>query len=241
MQSYYRFIFSSKKRNKFISFYLILKLFIFRRLSFLEKKFYKKYLNFNKSNLDFKLGGKYTQDWFSYNIKYIARALYKYNYQNKNLNILEIGCYEGLSTLFFLSLLKNSKVTCVDPFADFEENKDKNFDQVYENFLFNTKKYYKRVKLFKGTSDDYFKNSLNESFDLIYIDGSHYAENVFRDANNSYKYLKKGGIIIFDDFLWDYYKDPNMNPIGGIKKFLSKYFFSLKIISISYQIIIMKI
>ena len=67
----------------------------------------------------------------------------------------------------------------------------------------------------------------------------------FLDAYNQPKAtinrLKKGGIIIFDDFLWNYYKDPNLNPIGGIKKFLSEHFFKVKIISISYQFIIMKL
>jgi hypothetical protein len=241
MNNYYNFLFKSRNQNRFLSFYLIFRLFFFRRLNFLEKKYYKKYLDINENNLDFKSRGKYTQDWFSYNIKYIARTIYKYNLENKNLNILEIGSYEGLSTVFFLSILRNSQVTCIDPFCDFEENKDKNFNEVYENFLFNTREYSKRVKLFKGISDDYFKNQSNELFDIVFVDGSHYAENVFRDAINSFNKLKKGGIIIFDDFLWKYHKDPNQNPIGGIKKFLSKNFFNLKIISISYQIIIMKI
>ena len=123
----------------------------------------------------------------------------------------------------------------------FEENKDKDFNLVLENFLFNTKEYKNRVELFKGISDDFFKNNANEEFDLIYIDGSHHSENVFKDAKNSFNRLKKRGIIIFDDFLWNYYQDPNLNPIGGIKKFLSENFFKVKILSLSYQIIIMKL
>ena len=241
MKNYYSFLYKSRTQNFFLSLYLILRLFFFRKFSFIEKKFYQKYLQLNKDNLDFKTKGKYTQDWFSYNIKYIARTIYKCNFHDEKLNILEIGSYEGLSTVFFLSTLRNSHVTCVDPFSDFEENKDKNFNEVYENFLFNTREYSKRVKLFKGISDDYFKNQSNDLFDIVFIDGSHYAENVFRDAINSFNKLKKGGIIIFDDFLWQYHNDPNQNPIGGIKKFLSRNFFNLKIVSISYQIIIMKI
>ena len=241
MKNYYSFIFKSQNQNRFLSFYLIIRFFFFRKLSFFDKKFFKKYLSLNENNLNFKKKGKYTQDWFSYNIKYISRVIYKYDLQNKNLNILEIGSYEGLSTVFFLSLLKNSKITCIDPFEDFEENKDKDFNLVLENFLFNTKEYKNRVELFKGISDDFFKNNSNEEFDLIYIDGSHHSENVFKDAKNSFNRLKKRGIIIFDDFLWNYYQDPNLNPIGGIKKFLSENFFKVKILSLSYQIIIMKL
>jgi len=241
MKNYYSFLYKSRTQNFFLSLYLILRLFFFRKFSFIEKKFYQKYLQLNKDNLDFKTKGKYTQDWFSYNIKYIARTIYKCNFHDEKLNILEIGSYEGLSTVFFLSLLKDSKITCVDPFSDFEENKDKDFNLVYENFIYNTKEFKNRIKLFKSTSDNFFRNISNEIYDLIYIDGSHHADNVYRDAENSYNKLKKGGIIIFDDFLWDYHKNPNDNPIGGIKKFLVKNFFNLKIISLSYQIIVMKI
>jgi predicted O-methyltransferase YrrM len=39
-------------------------------------------------------------------------------------------------------------------------------------------------------------------FDLIYVDASHYAVDVLTDAVLSFKLLKAGGILIFDDYLW---------------------------------------
>lgn len=59
----------------------------------------------------------------------------------------------------------------------------------------------------------------------IYIDGSHHSDNVLRDARNSFKLLNKGGFIVFDDFIWDYYDEINLNPIGGVKQFLYESFF----------------
>ena len=240
MKLYYKFIFKSSQVYKLISFYLIIRLFIFRKLSFLDKKYYKKYLILNSKNLDFKKKGRYSQDWFSYNIKYLSRILYKYNLQNKKLNILEIGSYEGLSTVFFLSTLKYSNIYCVDPFIDFEENKDKDFNKIFDNFKYNTNEFQSRVRLSKSTSDNFFEKIDGEKFDLIYIDGNHHADNVLKDAKNSFKILNKGGFIIFDDFLWDYYNNINLNPIGGIKKFLSENFFKIKIVSIGYQLVIQK-
>ena len=38
-------------------------------------------------------------------------------------------------------------------------------------------------------------------FDLIYIDGMHYSQNVLFDAVSSFKLAKEGGVIIFDDYL----------------------------------------
>ena len=241
MKNYYSFIFKSQNQNRFLSLYLIIRFFFFRKLSFFDKKFFKKYLKLNEHNLNFKKKGKYTQDWFSYNIKYISRVIYKYDLQNKNLNILEIGSYEGLSTVFFLSLLKNSKITCIDPFEDFEENKDKDFNLVLENFLFNTKEYKNRVELFKGISDDFFKNNSNEEFDLIYIDGSHHSENVFKDAKNSFNRLKKRGIIIFDDFLWHYKQNMKSSITFAIIEFLHKNKKNLKILYSNYQIMVEKV
>ncbi len=240
MKQYYKFIFKSYKKNKLITIYLIIRLFIFRKLSFLDKKYYKNYLALNADKLNFKKKGRYSQDWFSYNIKYLSRILFKYEIVEKKTNILEIGSYEGLSTVFFLSTLKNSSIYCVDPFVDFEENKDKDFNQVFENFKHNTQEFKSRIRLSKTTSDVFFNKEINEKFDLIYIDGNHHADNVYRDSINSFKLLNTGGIMIFDDFLWDYYKEINLNPIGGVKKFISENFFNVKIVSIGYQIIIEK-
>ena len=240
MKKYYKFIIKSFNKNKLITVYLILRLFIFRKLSFLDKKYQKKYLEINGPISKFKSKGKYSQDWFSYNIKYISRIIYKFKLTDKKINVLEIGCYEGLSTVFFLTTLKNSNIYCVDPFLDFAENQDKDFNIVFENFKNNTKEFQTRVRLSKTTSDDFFKKNINEKFDLIYIDGNHHADNVLRDATNSFKLVNKGGFIIFDDFLWNYYTEINLNPIGGIKTFLFENFFDIKIISIGYQLIIQK-
>ena len=42
-----------------------------------------------------------------------------------------------------------------------------------------------------------------DPFDLIYVDGGHYAPNVLEDAVLSYQILRKGGIMVFDDYLWE--------------------------------------
>jgi predicted O-methyltransferase YrrM len=39
-------------------------------------------------------------------------------------------------------------------------------------------------------------------FDLIYIDASHYAVDVLTDAVLSFRLLRGGGMMIFDDYLW---------------------------------------
>jgi len=48
-----------------------------------------------------------------------------------------------------------------------------------------------------------------EPFDFIYIDGSHQAPDVLRDAVLSFDLLKVGGILVFDDYTW------SMEPVGS--------------------------
>lgn len=51
-------------------------------------------------------------------------------------------------------------------------------------------------------SDDFFQNNV-ESFDVIFIDGLHHADQVYKDIENSLNFLNEGGVIVCHD----------MNPI----------------------------
>ena len=48
------------------------------------------------------------------------------------------------------------------------------------------------------TSDDFFQQNVHK-FDVIFIDGLHHADQVYRDINNSLKILNDGGYIICHD------------------------------------------
>lgn len=50
------------------------------------------------------------------------------------------------------------------------------------------------------TSDEFFKQN-TQTFDVIFIDGLHYYEQVLKDFNNSLSVLKDNGIIIIHDML----------------------------------------
>ncbi len=53
---------------------------------------------------------------------------------------------------------------------------------------------------FKMTSDEFFKLNLEcPSFDIIFIDGLHTAEQVLKDVDNSLLYLNENGTIVLHD------------------------------------------
>jgi len=228
----------SATQNFFLSWYLFLRFFFFKKIN--NKKIKKsvldiQYKDFIKRNL------RINEDWFTNNIKSLDFFFKKFNYYDKNINALEIGSYEGNSSVFFLKYFKNLKLTCVDTFKGSLEQDNKDFNQIFENFNYNLRNYLNRINVHKSPSKKFFENINNQKFDLIYIDGSHYAKDVYEDAINSFKILKKGGFLIFDDFLWDFYSEINDNPIGGIKLFIKMFFFKIRIVSINYQIIIQKL
>jgi len=54
--------------------------------------------------------------------------------------------------------------------------------------------------MFCDTSDNFFNQlDSNIKFDIIFIDGDHEREQVFRDITNSIKHLEKNGVIVVHD------------------------------------------
>jgi len=238
MRKELKLIKNSSSENFFLSWYLFFRYFFYKKIN--NKKIKKgnlsnDYVNFIKKNL------KINEDWFTHNIDNLEYFFKKVNFFDKDISALEIGSYEGNSSVFFLKYFEKLKLTCVDTFKGSVEQNNKDFNPVFDNFNFNIKNYLDRVDIYKMSSKKFFKEINNKKYDLIYIDGSHFARDVFEDAINSFNVLNKNGYLIFDDFLWDFYPSINDNPIGGIKLFIKKKFLQIKIVSINYQIIIQKL
>ena len=82
------------------------------KLNYFEKKTHTRHSHY-KQNL--KLFSK-KDLWVETNLNCFLNLFEEY--QEKKLNILELGSYQGASAFLFLNLLKNSKITCVDSFTD---------------------------------------------------------------------------------------------------------------------------
>ncbi len=184
-------------------------------------------------------------DSFSLNVFIWESIFTKYKLKNKVADYLEIGCFEGRSSVFVLEQLKKTSCFFVDPFEEYDEmtnsTQQKNFKSIFENFSNNIKNFDGRYEIHKMTSDLFFDNlNLSQKFDLAYIDGSHLSEDVYRDAINTDKHLKSKGFIIFDDFFWFWYKDLKNNPFFGITKFLYENKEKFNIVYLGDQLIVRK-
>lgn len=166
-----------------------------------------------------------------------------------SLNFLEIGVYEARTSTWLLDNILNhinDKIYCIDPYIK---------NNGIHNLTFHTKK----VRFFKNPSIDILSDFLQykrKLFDFIYIDGDHNAFGILEDAVFSWRLLKIGGIMLFDDYEmeifdpWFYqshrqFKDtPRLkftHPRFAIDAFLSIYKGQYEKIIENYQIGIKKI
>lgn len=80
----------------------------------------------------------------------------------------------------------------------------------------------------------------SDAYDFIYVDGSHLAPDVLTDAVLSWRLLKPGSIMIFDDFLWDGLPRPEQRPGTAIRGFLRCHAGWFDLLGIGRQIALRK-
>lgn len=191
----------------------------------------------------------FTKDYFKYseyNWWHVAHRWYMeqnrpYKTRQKHkIKILEVGSFEGSSTVWFIeNLVKNynCELHCVDRWQEINPHDDATPDGTasmlgaesrFESNVdiacdLHLTKAQKDEKLFvwKGDSTNqlYQLTKLygERSFDIIYIDGSHDQNQVMIDAMLSYKLLNYGGMIVFDDYTL--YSGPGQNLKSCIDMF----------------------
>ncbi|CAL8968264.1 hypothetical protein RHODGE_RHODGE_03721 [Rhodoplanes serenus] len=149
-------------------------------------------------------GKTFTTDWTSANIEVWQRHLA--SWRDRDCRILEIGSWEGRSALIFLALLPRGRITCVESFTgSIEHQGDPNLVGLEERFDANLTDEADRVEKMRGRSVPLLDRLVQEGrrFDVIYVDGSHRRDDVLVDAVLSWQLLADGGVMIFDDYLWD--------------------------------------
>lgn len=152
-----------------------------------------------------------------------------------DLTVLQIGVYTGDATAWLLKHRDVARIVDVDTWlGDPQGLLTKDMEPVeatYDRrFADNAK-----VTKMKMTSDAYF-GAHDETFDFVYIDGDHNTAQVAIDALQGARRVKPGGILAFDDYLWELWRDPLTCPKLGIdlcQPILSRQF---EVIDASYQL-----
>jgi len=152
-------------------------------------------------------GYNFTSDWFT--SKSPAWAVVLKDFAGKpNLQYLEIGVYEGRSVAWmFENILihPTSHATGIDIFIG--ELSQANYDfvpeskEIYENNMIAAGGE-GRFTTYVEFSQKILRNLPLNYYDIIYIDGDHMGKTVLEDAILSFRLLKIGGVLIFDDYRW---------------------------------------
>ena len=199
------------------------------------------------------MGYKFTPgtDWVTPHIDVWNELLNK-EHVGKPVHYLEIGCFEGRATVWFLEnvlMHPDSTITVVDTFEGSDE-----FTELHIKVTpFELKKRFYKNIIETGRDDqvitwkqrsDVFLKICNREFDFAYIDGSHHAFDVLRDSVLAWDLLKIGGIMLWDDYAWnppaDYGRDV---PATGIQAFLmaAQEGIEYKILHWAYQVAVRKL
>ncbi len=78
-------------------------------------------------------------------------------------------------------------------------------------------------------------------FDIVYVDGSHRAADVYSDAALSWPMVAKDGIVIFDDYEFDQMEGELERPKLGVDVFLAAIAGQYRLVHKGYQVAIAKL
>jgi predicted O-methyltransferase YrrM len=184
----------------------------------------------------------FTTDWFTPQItswlEVFSRAGILEN-QRGPLRGLEIGSWEGMSSLFLLRRFPSLHLTCVDTWLGGGEHAYlPALDHVESRFDSNTADHSERITKWHGSSASYFAALTgDEMFDIVYVDGSHFVDDVLLDALCGFRHVRVGGVIIFDDYQWHSYEGRKANPAAALNAFFRLKSREIELLSAGHQII----
>ena len=133
--------------------------------------------------------------------KYYVKHLI--NLKKKETKILEIGSFAGASAAAFSKYFENSKIYCLDVNISKFNFSSKNIN-VFGLDINNKQSLHRVIERINLKSNSNF-------FDVIVDDGSHYLSDILNTLNNLFRYLKKGGYYIIEDFKYPNYYNYNRN------------------------------
>ncbi len=126
-------------------------------------------------------------------------------------NVLEIGFNAGFSSALMLFSNPNLHLTCVDLG---EHKYTLPCYQVLQELFPG------RITIHIGDSTQVMPTIQNQEFDMIHIDGGHLVQVAESDIIHSYRLIRSGGILIFDD-----YSFPHLHSLWN--KYINQYHLSV--------------
>lgn len=155
----------------------------------------------------------FTRDWFSRCIPAWTDLFPRV--MPRPARILEIGAFEGRATCFMLESIlppdAEGEIHCVDNWQGGAEHAGIPMTEVLARFRANVTATLRRcgrhrVVTHRKPSVAALLGLLGQGFagrfDVAYVDGSHQAADVLEDLVLAFRLLRRGGLMICDDYAW---------------------------------------
>ena len=165
---------------------------------------------------------------------------------------LEIGVWEGGSACWILNELcggddQRNELVCIDHFDLMKTDAGRHRWETFQENLLSTG-LSNRVRTIPEFSTPALFKLMNEmlnqgqmGFNLVYIDGSHRADDTLLDAEMAWRMASNGCILVFDDYEWNQAEEKTINhPKSGIDAFLMAHHGEYSMLHKKYQIMIRK-
>ncbi|MBI5532569.1 MAG: class I SAM-dependent methyltransferase [Deltaproteobacteria bacterium] len=183
----------------------------------------------------------FSEDWFSDRVPMWSQVLGPLR-GRADLQYLEIGVFEGRSALWMLENIlthPSAHLTGIDIFLG-------NTKAIYLSNLEKSGLAGKATTI-QGSSQVELRKLPLSSFDVIYIDGSHTADDVLADAVLAWGLLRDGGYMLFDDYAWSgrlHVHEPptpdELRPGPAIDAFITAYRNYLDVVHREWQVVLRK-
>jgi len=182
---------------------------------------------------------QFSEDWFTNDIRFWKETLASFK-GKPNVRYLEVGLFEGRSLFWVLEYVltdPSCRAYGIEPW--YPED-----GLLYKNVHLSDD--FDRITVLKGFSQIELPKLEVDSFDIIYIDGDHKASAVLSDAVQCWPLLRKGGVMIFDDYRWamgehsDLIHPLKERPQSSIGAFLIAYEDHIDVVHKFFQVAVRK-
>ena len=196
-------------------------------------------------------GYRFTSDWFSNNLERWNRYVVPYLKEKQAtgpIRCLEVGVFEGRSALWTTEHLTHplSQMWVVDTFKNRSVKSSK---PCWVNFLHNLRVYKRahpdvaqdKIMVCRGPIAKSLRDPklMAEQFDFVYIDLDGDSRDLMETAALIWPLVKPGGMVVFDDYTSNREYDGACMK-QGIDSFLDLYSHQLKVVHMSWQVMITK-